>query len=41
MNHDIPPLLVMTSGANRVFPRECELLGSWTFSNLRPKRGSD
>jgi molecular chaperone DnaK len=28
-----------TSGHNRVFPHECELLGSWSFDGLRPKRG--
>jgi molecular chaperone DnaK (HSP70) len=33
------PRTPQTSGPNRVFPRECELLGSWTFSDLRPKRG--
>lgn len=28
-----------TSGANRVFPNECELLGRWQFSGLRPPKG--
>jgi molecular chaperone DnaK (HSP70) len=28
-----------THGSNRVYPRECELLGSWEFAGLRPPRG--
>jgi molecular chaperone DnaK (HSP70) len=28
-----------TYGANRVYPHECELLGSWQFEGLRPRRG--
>lgn len=28
-----------TQGANKVYPNECELLGTWQFSNLKPKRG--
>jgi molecular chaperone DnaK len=26
-------------GLNRVYPRECEMLGSWQFEGLRPKKG--
>jgi molecular chaperone DnaK len=28
-----------TQGDQRVFPRECELLGSWQFSGLHPPKG--
>ncbi len=33
------PRTPQTYGANRVYPNECELLGSWAFSGLKPKRG--
>jgi len=33
------PRTPQTAGANRVFPNECEVLGSWTFSDLRPEPG--
>ncbi len=28
-----------TYGSNKVYPHECEKLGSWTFDNLQPKPG--
>ncbi|MBA3469249.1 MAG: Hsp70 family protein, partial [Herpetosiphonaceae bacterium] len=28
-----------THGRQRVFPKECEQLGSWLFSGLHPQRG--
>lgn len=28
-----------TFGSNKVRPEECELLGSWSFAGLKPKRG--
>jgi molecular chaperone DnaK (HSP70) len=33
------PCVPATLGPNRVYPRECELLGSWEFAGLRPPRG--
>ena len=33
------PRVPQTRGKQRVFPQECEQLGSWLFSGLHPGRG--
>ena len=33
------PRIPTTSGAGRVYPHECERLGSWDFSGLQPRKG--
>jgi molecular chaperone DnaK (HSP70) len=33
------PRVPTTSGAGRVYPHECELLGSWDFAGLQPPKG--
>lgn len=33
------PRVPATVGENRVYPHECEALGSWSFNDLSPKRG--
>jgi molecular chaperone DnaK (HSP70) len=33
------PRVPATHGPNRVYPHECELLGSWDFAGLRPPKG--
>ncbi|MBA3468433.1 MAG: Hsp70 family protein, partial [Herpetosiphonaceae bacterium] len=33
------PRVPQTHGKQRVFPKECEQLGSWLFSGLHPQRG--
>jgi molecular chaperone DnaK (HSP70) len=33
------PRIPATSGVGRVYPHECELLGSWDFAGLRPRKG--
>ncbi|HEX5689728.1 MAG TPA: Hsp70 family protein [Roseiflexaceae bacterium] len=33
------PRIPATSGAGRVYPHECEVLGSWDFAGLQPRKG--